>query len=159
MKLDLDRQESGRSGLSTDEVVELGWAEDRPARAAVNGELQVDNLENRFILSGILVASGRAECSRCLADFDLAWDVPVECMVLRDVHSREGEGDSMVLHQRCGEVDLLEVVRECVILAFPQAPVCRDECRGLCPHCGADLNKKECDCAEQDVDPRWEGLP
>jgi uncharacterized protein len=159
MKLDLDRQERGRSGLPVSGEVALGLGDGRPDRAALRGELVVDNVESRFLLSGCLEATGRAECSRCLAEFELSWDVPVEITILRDVETDEGEGDSLVVRQRAGEVDLAEALRESAVLALPQAPICREDCRGLCPSCGADRNTDSCNCADEESDPRWDGLP
>lgn len=159
MKLDLDRQERGRSELPCGGELPLGLADGRPSTAEIRGVIVVDNVESRFLLGGTLTAEGRAECGRCLSEFDLTWDVPVEIMILRDVDSDEGEGDSLVIRQRTGEVDLSEPLHELTVLAFPQAPVCRDDCRGLCPACGIDRNTGTCDCADDDVDPRWDGLP
>jgi uncharacterized protein len=129
------------------------------ARAEVRGELVVQNLESRFLLNGTLRAEGPTECGRCLREFALGWDVPVDVMVLRDVDSEEEEGETLLILQRNGVVDLREALRECCVLAYPQSPVCRDDCRGLCPQCGCDLNETTCACAENDVDPRWDGLP
>ena len=58
-----------------------------------------------------------------------------------------------------GRVDLNPALRETVILAMPQARVCSETCRGYCSQCGADLNRQTCTCAEDETDPRWEGLP
>ena len=58
-----------------------------------------------------------------------------------------------------GEVDLHDSLRESAILGYPQAMVCRTNCQGLCPECGIDRNRDSCDCEEEDVDPRWAGLP
>jgi uncharacterized protein len=159
MKIDLDRQERGRSLLDVSGEVALGLGEGRPGQAQVHGQIVVDNVESRFVLGGTLTAEGRADCGRCLAEFGLAWDVPVEITILRDVDSDEGREDSLVIRQRSGEVDLSEALRELAILAFPQAPICREDCRGLCATCGIDRNTGTCDCAEEDVDPRWDGLP
>jgi len=58
-----------------------------------------------------------------------------------------------------GEGLLLEdVLREQVLLALPLKAICRDNCRGLCPHCGKNLNLEQCDCAEPTEDPRWLAL-
>jgi len=51
-------------------------------------------------------------------------------------------------------VDLTPELREAILLAFPNYPVCREGCRGLCPQCGANLNEEKCDCRPPD-DPRW----
>ncbi len=159
MKLDLERQGEGRTILAVAGGVELELPEDWPQRAELNGELTVDNVGSRFLINGTLRATGQADCARCLDSFRLEWEVPVEIMVLRDVHSDEGSDDSLVLHQKKGVVDLTEPLRECAVLALPPAPICRDDCRGICAQCGADLNQNPCGCVAEDVDPRWEGLP
>jgi uncharacterized protein len=158
MKLDLDRTVAGRSEIDLKGEIPLDWAEDRPDRAEIDGTLTVDNLDQRFLVTGEVAATGRCTCARCLEDFDLHWQVPVEIMVLRNVDTDEGEGDTLVLRQRSGEVDLTEPLRESVVLAFPASTICREDCRGICSQCGADLNKGGCRCADDDVDPRWAGL-
>lgn len=58
-----------------------------------------------------------------------------------------------------GEGLLLEdVLREQILLALPLRAVCKDECKGLCPHCGKNLNLEQCSCAEPLEDPRWSAL-
>jgi uncharacterized protein len=58
-----------------------------------------------------------------------------------------------------GEGLLLEdVLREQVLLALPLRAVCKDDCKGLCPHCGRNLNQEQCNCAEPLEDPRWSAL-
>jgi uncharacterized protein len=58
-----------------------------------------------------------------------------------------------------GEGLLLEdVLQEQVLLALPLKAICRDDCKGLCPHCGKNLNVEQCDCAEPVEDPRWLAL-
>jgi uncharacterized protein len=49
-------------------------------------------------------------------------------------------------------------VREQAYLELPMDPVCREECKGLCPHCGADRNAGDHECTETIIDPRWEAL-
>jgi len=159
MKLDLDRQAFGRSELPLNGVLELGLTGGRPSSAQVSGVLAVQNLESRVLLSGTLKAEGRAECGRCLNEFAIGWDVPVDLQVLRDVDTDESEGVTLLILQQKGEVDLHDSLRECAVLGYPQAPVCSQECKGLCPECGIDRNLGTCECEEQNVDPRWDGLP
>jgi uncharacterized protein len=63
-----------------------------------------------------------------------------------DLYTYEGE-----------EVDLSPLFREQVVLAVPFAPLCSEDCKGLCPQCGADRNLERCDC-KPPVDPRWAAL-
>jgi uncharacterized protein len=55
-------------------------------------------------------------------------------------------------------LEVEDVVREQLLLAVPIKIVCREECKGLCPHCGKNLNQGSCDCHEQLSDPRWDAL-
>jgi len=55
-------------------------------------------------------------------------------------------------------VDLTEDMREAMILAFPPYPLCEAGCKGLCPRCGANLNRDTCDCDTPDDDGRWSAL-
>lgn len=162
MKLDLDRTAAGASELPVAGELDLDFGPAGPGAVAVEGTLRVDNLESRFVLRGELVARGTATCDRCLGSFPLVFPVPVELVILRDAggeHDDDDAGDTPVIHQRQGEVDLTEAMREAVALAVPIQHVCRDDCRGLCATCGADLNRETCDCPQDDVDPRWAGLP
>lgn len=56
------------------------------------------------------------------------------------------------------EIDVTSLVQDQVLLALPAKAVCREECRGLCPHCGKNLNRETCTCPERGVDPRLEVL-
>jgi len=159
MRLDLDRTPTGQSDLPVDGSLSVDVGGEGPVDARIHGSLRVDNLESRFILRGELTAHTSVDCGRCLKDFELSYPVPVELVVLRDAESEEGDSDTPVLHQRAGVVELVESLREAAVLALPQSRVCRDDCGGLCAQCGADLNSAPCDCVDEDIDPRWEGLP
>ncbi len=91
------------------------------------------------VADGVLVRgvlSGRVcrVCDRCLAEGEMAVEVRDVCHLFEHV---------------AGTVlDLTEALREDIVLAFPQAWLCREDCRGLCPRCGCDLNRERCRCAE-----------
>ena len=159
MKLDLDRTPAGASTLPVDAEIALEMGTGAPAAVRLQGELRVDHLESRVLVRGALRATGRAECDRCLNPFDLGFDVPVDILVFRDADAPAETEDGQVLHQRIGELDLHAPLAEAVVLALPQTRVCREDCRGLCPHCGIDWNEATCTCADADHDPRWDGLP
>lgn len=152
MKLDLDRQGSGRTRLEVDERLATGAEEPLPAEVELRGCLTVDNLEGRILVTGSLEAATVAVCDRCLEDFACRFTAPVEITVLR-APSFEGELDPWVIHQRSGEVDLDEPLREAALLGLPQKLLCDESCRGLCLRCGANLNLETCGCSAGDADP------
>ena len=56
------------------------------------------------------------------------------------------------------EIDLMGAVREQILLSIPPPPLCKDDCKGLCPRCGKDLNEGDCGCDRTVLDPRWAAL-
>ncbi len=97
------------------------------------------------------------ECRRCLAPVDVALREEVT-VVFAPPDLPGGDGEMLVLPAGAREVDLAEQVREEVILAAPRYTVCDPGCRGICPHCGADLNEITCQCVVTEPDPRWDAL-
>lgn len=57
-----------------------------------------------------------------------------------------------------GKIDLSSMIYEQIVLSFPIKPLCHENCRGLCPNCGADQNLERCECVKTPSDPRWEAL-
>ena len=158
MKLDLDRDPVGRSRVAVAESSTLERGDEELVAVALSGSLVVDNLESRVVVTGNLEGSCQVACDRCLEDFALTFEVPVEILVIRDF-APESEPDVCVIHQRVGLVDLDPALREASLLALPQKRLCTETCRGLCPACGGNRNLTACDCAAAESDPRWEGLP
>jgi len=96
-------------------------------------------------------------CSRCLTTFRQKVQFPIqETLVERELTEEEQEADVIRIVDR--QVDLLPLVESALILALPYAPVCRDECRGLCPKCGTDRNERPCSCDTSTIDLRWSKL-
>ena len=99
------------------------------------------------------------ECRRCLRPVDVALREDVTFVFApADPSSSEGGVDMRVLNAGARDIDLAGPIREEVILAAPSYTVCDPECKGLCPHCGVDLNGTTCDCGAAEPDPRWDVL-
>lgn len=98
------------------------------------------------------------ECARCLEDYGFEIAVPFSFVMVPHAELREGdeaeEEDVHLSYYRGPEVDLWPLVREQIILALPTQPLCRDDCRGLCAQCGANLNVTTCACPASAGDPR-----
>jgi uncharacterized protein len=130
--------------------------EDVPARlagtVAVSGLLAMSGRGHHF-WRGELRAVVSTECRRCLEPLKVPLRQPVEALFCID---REVEDDPSVypVDERATEIDLRPAVREELILAVPQFSLCRPDCRGLCPGCGANLNAGPCTCRAE-PDPRW----
>lgn len=105
-------------------------------------------------------------CSRCLQPAEAVVDAEIRERFRRMDQRRleeddpfaDAEEDDDVSWFRGDRIDIGEVVREHVALHLPMKPVCREDCRGLCPRCGVNWNTDTCDCTTDDVDPRLAAL-
>jgi uncharacterized protein len=129
---------------------------DEPIR--VTGRLSQAG-QDRFYFSGRMEGVAVLDCRRCLTDVRV--DVAEDLNLIFGDHAEGDEDDPDVypIDAREQEVDLRPAVREQWLLAVPPFAVCRDDCKGLCPKCGADLNAGACGCPpESEVDSRWAAL-
>lgn len=98
------------------------------------------------------------ECRRCLEPLKIRLDEEVSMYFRADIAEADAEDEEVYALPERGDLDLAPAIREQVVLAVPQFALCREECRGLCPTCGIDLNQAECDCEVAEVDDRWAAL-
>lgn len=107
-----------------------------------------------IMAAGTVEAPWRGECRRCGGE--------IEGQVLASVRERfvrEGHtgGDEEAYLFSDETVDLEPMARDAILLELPLAPLCSEECLGLCPECGTNWNLSGCDCVRQ-IDPRWSAL-
>jgi uncharacterized protein len=150
--LDLATLPTGASRV----VLESGAVElDLPPaewREPVRGEFGVERNGDQVSVRGRLVSAARLECVRCLAEFSLPIAVPFEVFAERAGSSRHRgeeadlERDSYMQFHDGRLLDLRVGARETLLLELPLSPHCREDCAGLCPRCGADLNHGPCGC-------------
>ena len=132
--------------------------------AGIDLALEVRKDGDKYRLRGRLATAVRRSCCRCLEPFDVpaAVDVDVRYMPQR-VNTGEGEHeisdeDLSIAFYREDEINLGDLVREQLQLAAPMKPLCSEDCRGLCPVCGANRNNAACDCETEWRDPRFDAL-
>lgn len=162
---------SGQNGAANGAGHAAAPAEEPDADAAdyaVLGDVHFDGTlrkdEPRFMLSGRLQARLEVACGRCLEPFTLPVDTQVELTYVP--HPEQAADDEVELSQddlttafyRDQTLDLAEMVREQFYLALPMRPLCREDCKGLCPQCGTNLNQGTCACDVRWEDPRLAGL-
>lgn len=121
----------------------------------VTGRLQATG-EGRYFWHGSLRAAVAAQCRRCLKPVTVPLEAEVGALFSRDADALE-DPDAYALGPEAREIDLRPAIREEVFLAAPRYVLCRDDCRGLCPRCGHDLNAGACGCATE-PDLRWSAL-
>jgi uncharacterized protein len=157
--------------LNTPELVLTN--EDTGAEAAalqardLQGNAKVTRLSRDLLVQGQVAAEVLVECSRCLDQF---W-APVEGKLEEEFQpsidvetgrpvprESDEENDTAFEISANHEMDLTEPVRQSIIVSLPLKPLCREDCKGLCPQCGANWNEGLCDCETEVIDNRWQAL-
>ena len=124
-----------------------------PAGEPVTLDVELQAVNDAIVVKGSVRAPWVGECRRCLQ--------PATGVVEADVHEiyerHPVDGETRLLEDVI--VDLTELARDSVLLELPLAPLCKDDCAGLCPVCGADRNAAEdCGCVTEIRDERWAAL-
>lgn len=114
-----------------------------PDGAEVEVEVGIEAAHPGVLVTGTVRTRWAGECRRCLAEVQGELSAEVRELF-------ESEPDPETTYRLSGEqVDLEQMAHDAVILALPLAPLCRPDCAGLCPRCGADLNAGPCDCPRE----------
>ena len=119
----------------------------------IEADLVLESLQGEAILAtGTVVSAWEGACRRCLGP--ASGELRVEVRELFETASDQEETYPLTGDR----VDLEPLVRDAVLLELPQAPLCSEECKGLCPTCGINRNEGTCTCEPTNRDPRWAAL-
>lgn len=114
----------------------------------VDGKLRKTGSDEYF-WNGHLRGSIVVGCRRCLTEVQHLLDAPVRALFTADEAALE-DPEAYEIAPQARQIDLAQPVREELVLNTPGFALCREDCRGLCPTCGADRNTEPCSCAAQD---------
>jgi uncharacterized protein len=115
----------------------------------VKAVLQLTSTAGAILVQGSVQASVQLNCARCLEPFTLKLEAPFE-----EIYYHEGKGEEEWIPFSGSVIDFEPEIVKTIYLEVPMKAVCREECRGLCPQCGKNLNTSECNCSQGDLDPR-----
>jgi uncharacterized protein len=150
------RDESGASlqaELSCDGSQFGQPTEDVEFSSPVRVSAEVTCVGSEFVVKGRVSGTLGCACSRCLAPTPFKFNVPL-VERYRELDERgDQESDDEVRSFTGDGLDLTDSVRDAVVLALPLRVLCRDDCAGLCPMCGIDLNTSSCGCSAPIVSP------
>jgi uncharacterized protein len=149
--LQVDVRELRQGPVATDGELEANDPLFEGLQVPLEGPLTVRGMLERAGASGFfwraqLDGTVRSTCRRCLAEFVTEASVPIEVVFSTDPDLQE-DPSVYPLSEPVSHVDVRPAVREELVLAVDAYPLCREDCRGLCPRCGADLNQGACGCA------------
>ena len=123
--------------------------------ATVHVEGRAENHAGFLSLQGEARLTGMARCGRCCKEFPCELTFPLSYK-LAETLSGDDEEEFLLLED--GKLDLSEVVCDQIVMEMPYRFLCREDCKGLCPKCGQDLNVERCSCDTREIDPRWAAL-
>ncbi len=113
--------------------------------------VEITNTGGAFLVRGSVQAEGVCDCARCLAPAHVSFDGAIEgyFVVSSDEQDEELEGDEYEFLPEDHDIDIAPLILQGLMLDAPLQPLCRDDCKGICPQCGQDLNEGSCGCASK----------
>jgi uncharacterized protein len=130
-----------------------------PEGADLDLRLRMEWVSEGVLVSGRVRARLTGECGRCLREIDDELDVPFQELYAHQYSTTDETTDEDEVGRMRGDlIDLEPHLRDAVVLALPPHPVCREDCPGLCPECGGQLDELPPDHSHGRVDARWAAL-
>lgn len=137
---------------------ELGLTAEFEGQVAVQTELEKTSRE--ILLKANVLAAASWECDRCVVPFRGQVESGFQTYYVpegTDI-ARFDPADVQVIPGGSNVIDISDDVRQSILLSVPLKRVCREDCKGLCPHCGKNLNETRCGCRDTIADGRWDKL-
>ncbi len=138
-------------------VEEIGLVE--PFNGNIIVDLELSKANSQIVMNAKLKVGARFECDRCTAEFNTDLSAEYKMVYLADESPEESDSVNIAyLSHDADKIDISGEVRDYAMLAIPMKKLCSDNCKGLCPKCGKDLNKGSCECSKNEIDDRWQPL-
>jgi uncharacterized protein len=130
-----------------------------PVGATLALDLRMESVSEGVLVSGTVTAPVEGECGRCLNPIGTTVEVPVQELYAYEHSTTDETTDEDEVGRLQGDlIDLEPAVRDAVVLALPQNPLCREDCPGLCAECGVPLAELPADHTHEQIDARWAAL-
>ncbi len=132
--------------------------DDCKAVAPITGRADLHKIQKGVYLTGMVATTLELKCHRCLAAYETAVSSEFSYMLLTgSTHGLKEQvelktEDMETSHLDGAEVPLSEYFREQILLQLPMKQLCKEDCKGICPLCGADLNAEKCRCLPREVE-------
>ena len=166
MRIELEKLQGGKGDFAhvyqPDELNPIDERVNLSEAAEVSGNVR--RTGGAVFVTGHVEARAQLECDRCLKPIELpvSADFGLEYITGADYESSSVAAlseEELAVSVFDGEsIDVDEIIKEQILLAVPARTLCREDCKGICPECGTDLNTGPCSCADDEVDPRWAAL-
>ena len=134
------------------DLSDLRYGISRPVSEPVLAQGVVRNTAGVLMMKGSVTTTIHGICDRCAAPFSRDIDFPIDAVLVTELASEENE-DEWVFPLVGDSADLDDIVRTVFVLNLDSKLLCKEDCKGLCPRCGKNLNNETCTC-EKELDPR-----
>lgn len=142
--------------LESFDLSDLCYGVSYPVSEAVIAEGTVRNTAGVLVMKGTVRTRIHGVCDRCAGEFQRDVSFPIDAVLVTELSSEEDEGEN--IFPLVGDsADLEEIVRTVFVLNLDSKLLCREDCKGICPRCGKNLNLGKCDCRKE-PDPRLAAL-
>lgn len=132
---------------------------ENPFYGKFKSTLLLNKLHDQIILSVTTDLKVKYECDRCGCEFKSNLKSDYKMVYLMNEAPVETESLNVsYLSREADKIDITNDVREFALLSVPMKKLCKEDCKGLCPKCGIDLNTGKCTCTTEEIDPRWKPL-
>ncbi|MBQ1027112.1 DUF177 domain-containing protein [Micromonospora sp. C95] len=130
-----------------------------PEGADLDLDLRMESVSEGVLVSGTVSGPIRGECGRCLREINDSVTVTIQELYAYENSTTDATTEEDEVGRMQGDlIDLEPALRDAVVLALPNNPLCRQDCPGLCPECGVHRDDLPADHSHQQIDPRWAGL-
>lgn len=131
---------------------DVSFPDEEISECHVQGDVNLIRTDKGILVRGVLEGQSHLMCSRCLTSFEQPLKFTIEEEFFPSVDVSRGvslplpEDSTVFMIDKHHMLDLSEAVRQYALMNLPMKPLCRTDCGGLCPGCGANLNQEACRC-------------
>ncbi len=132
---------------------------DKPFAGNVEVNCKMDRSLSQIVLDCNLSVDAVLTCDRCTEEFERTLLNKFQLTYIFSRNIDDVDDDNVhYIHPETDRIDISKDVREFCILSVPMKILCSNSCKGLCPHCGTNLNVEQCSCEDSLINPIWEPL-
>jgi len=132
---------------------------DKPFYGKYKSFVILNKLHDQLIMSVTSDFKVKYECDRCGTEFKSSLKSDYKIIYLMNETPEETDSINVsYLTRDADKIDIKTDVCEFALLSIPMKKLCKEDCKGLCYKCGKDLNKEQCICSTEEIDPRWKPL-
>ena len=152
----IDRPGASVSFSVSVDLSDLCYGVSYPVSEPVLAEGNVRNTAGVLVMQGSIATTIHGICDRCASEFHRKVEFPIDVCLVTELTNEENE-DEWVFPLEGDSADLDDIVRTVFVLNLDSKLLCKEDCKGLCPQCGKNLNDGPCNCRKE-LDPRFAAL-